>query len=361
MKMKKKLMNISAFLLGSMSLLLINPTATAAKEYGIGFSVDPILPATQVDKDLGYYYLETTPGKEQTFEVKLFSQEKEKQTIQMFVQDAYTGTTGNLSYGVDGEEGFVQDKTLIDPTSQIITPMSETIELEPGEEKVVTFKVTPPQDSYPGAKIGRLVFKPVDEDAKGESAVVETYQYGVSIILSENGDDYNDGDIQSIALNEVKATVKRGRRMVTANLQNPQPKRILNLDLNATVTKKGDKKAIKQTKIPEFQFAPNSNVDLEVDWGLSELEAGEYTLTISGKNDYDEIHLTKDFRVTSEAARKINKDSAFKIETPTWVKMTAISSGVLTVGLSVVIIIRNKKWAKQVSKKRNRKKRNKKK
>lgn len=360
MKIKKMLINKCAFGLALLGIALFTPVLTEAEESGIGFSVVPILPASQIDKDLGYYYLETSPGEEQTFEVKLSSQKKEKQTVQMFVQDAYTGTTGNLTYGIDGIDKFKQDETLKNSTSQIIKPVSETVELDAGEEKTVSFNVLPPKEAYKGAKVGRLVFKTLNEDSKGNTAVVEDYQYGVSIILSENGDDYNDGDLQSIVLNDVKATVKRGKRLVTANLQNPQPKRILNLDLQATITKKGADKVIKETKIPEFQFAPNSNVDLEVDWGLSELEAGEYSINIRAKNEYDDIHLAKDFRITNDAAKKLNKDSAFKIETPTWVKVVSVSSGVLTVGLSVAILMRNKKWLKIANKKRNRKKRNKK-
>lgn len=361
-KMKKILTNINYFWLILIGFSALTSLNVKAEEAGIGFSVVPILPMSQIDKELGYYYLETKAGEEQVFEVKLSSQKDEKQKVKMFVEDAYTGTTGNLTYGVDGQNSFKQDKTLTNSTSQIIKPVSETIELGSREQKTVSFKLKAPKESYEGVKIGRLVFKSVNEnDEEGNTAVVEDYQYAVSVILSENGDDYNDGNIQDISLNEVKATVKRGKRLVTANLQNPQPKRILNLDLSANVTKKGSDKVIKQTKIPEFQFAPNSNVDLEVDWGLSELEAGEYTINISGVNEYDKIHLTKDFRITTEAAKKLNKESAFKIETPTWVKISAITSGVLTSVAAVAVLKRNKKWMKMSRRKRKSKQRNKKK
>lgn len=356
MKIRNISVSIFTFLGILLGVLFLTPILTEAEEPGIGFSVAPILPASQIDKNLGYYYLETTVDEEQTFEVKLSSQKKEKQTVKMFVQDAYTGTNGNLTYGVDGIDGFKQDKTLKDPISQIVKPVSEMVELNAGEEKTVSFKISPPKESYNGAKVGRLVFKSETEGNDGNNAVIEDYQYGISIILSENGDDYNDGDIKSIALNDVKATVKYGKRLVTANLQNPNPKRILNLDLQATVTKKGSDKIIKQTKISEFQFAPNSNVDLEVDWGLSELKSGEYSLNIIAKNEYDDIHLSKDFRITSDLAKKLNTDSAFKIKTPIWIKVISISSGVLTGGLSVVIINRNKKWLKISHRKRNKKK-----
>lgn len=356
--MKNKITKKIFCFIGLVGLIILSPVDTKAKESesGIGFSVSPILPKNQIDKDLGYYYLETIPAEEQIFEVKLSSQKDEKQTIQMFVQDAYTGTTGSLTYGVDGENKFEQDETLTNPTSKIIKPISETIELGAREQKIVSFKISPPDKSYEGVKVGRLVFKAVDENnSKDSTAVVEDYQYGVSIILSENGDDFNDGDIQEIALEDVKATVKRGKRLVTANLQNPQSKRVLNLDLLATVTKKGDKKIIKETKIPDFQFAPNTNVDLEINWGLSELEAGEYTVNISAKNDYDKLHLTKEFRITSDVAKQLNRDSAFKIETPIWIKIIAIVSGLLSLTLAIIIFARNNKWLKMV----NRKKRNK--
>jgi hypothetical protein len=233
--------------------------------------------------------------------------------------------------------------------------VSEEITLEPNESKVVSFKVDAYKESYSGVKIGQMIFKAVEEEeSKTNSPVKEEYQYAINIITSENGDDYNDGDLQQIKLNEVKPTIKYGKRLVTANLQNPQPKRIINLETMATITKKGSDKVVKQTKIPEFQFAPNTNVDFEVDWGLSEIEAGEYVLSLTAENDYDSIHLTKDFRITDTEAKKINKDSAFKIKTPTWVKIVTVVTGLLVVVSTIVILVRNKKWVK-MSQRKNRK------
>ena len=355
--MKKIMIRIvQTILLGVLFLFVTQDVLAADTEKGIGFSVVPILPTSQIDPNLGYYYLKTEPGKEQTFEVKLSSQKKENQNIKMFVQDAYTGSNGRSTYGVNGEKGFNQDETLVNPTSQLITPVSEEIELGAGEEKVVTFKVAPSSESYNGVKIGRLVFKSSSPDEEKKEAIIEEYQYAISIILSENGDEYVDGNLQEISLNDVKPTIKRGKRLVTANLQNKEPKRVMNLELAARVTKKNSDKVIQETVISDFQFAPNSNTDLEIDWGLSELEAGEYTINISLKNSYDKVHLTKDFRISGELAKKINEESAFKIETPNWVKLVAVFNGVLTIAISIAIFIRNKKWL-VLSKKKRRNKR----
>lgn len=363
-EMKKKitlLINVCFLSLMIIGFYTLRPIKVFADENadGIGFSIAPVLPSTQIDKNLGYYYLETKPNEEQYFEVKISSQEEKKQTIQMLVQDAYTASNGTLDYGIDGVDKFIQDETLKNPTSEVVKPVVEKIDLEPGEEKVVSFKVTPPNESYDGVKIGRLIFKKETDDDKS-SGLIEEYQYGVSILLSENGDNHNDGDIKKILLNDVKATIKRGKRLVTANVQNTEAKRIINLDLTATITKKGEDKVIKKTHIPDFQFAPNSNVDLEVDWGLSEIEPGEYTINISGENEYDEMHLIKDFRITDEDAKKINKESAFKIKTPTWVKLIAIAMGILSFCVSLFILLRNRKWLKLLEKRKRNKKRNKK-
>jgi hypothetical protein len=349
-----KIMNkLGVFTLGILSILLFSPLQAKADE-GLGFSVTPILPSTQIDKELGFFYIETAPNKEQTIEVRLNGGD-EKKVIQMAVEDAYTAPNGILDYGIDGVGGFKQDETLKLPVSQLVKPVSEEITLEPNESKVVSFKVDAYKESYSGVKIGQMIFKAVEEEeSKTNSPVKEEYQYAINIITSENGDDYNDGDLQQIKLNEVKPTIKYGKRLVTANLQNPQPKRIINLETMATITKKGSDKVVKQTKIPEFQFAPNTNVDFEVDWGLSEIEAGEYVLSLTAENDYDSIHLTKDFRITDTEAKKINKDSAFKIKTPTWVKIVTVVTGLLVVVSTIVILVRNKKWVK-MSQRKNRK------
>lgn len=359
-KKKKILTRISTLILFTFGLTLSSIVAVADEaNQGMGFSVTPILPISQIDPDLGYYYLKTEPNEEQTLEVRLSSQKDETQEIKMFVQDAYTGSNGGLTYGVDGVEKFKQDKTLENATSQIIMPMVETIELAPHEEKIVSFKVKAPKDSYEGVKIGRLVFKPTTSKEDEKKAIVDEYQYAISTILSESGDQFIDGDLKKLTLNEVKPTIKRGKRLVTANVQNPEPKRMMNIDLQVSVTKKNSTKVIKQTKIPDFQFAPNSNVDLEIDWGLSELEAGEYTINISAKNSYDDIHLTKDFKITGDEAKDLNKESAFKIKTPNWVKIVAIINALIALFIWIVIKVRNRNWEKLARKKRKNKKKNK--
>lgn len=334
-------------------LIVMQPKKVTADEEteGMGFSVSPAYPKTQLDSSLGYYYLQTTPNEPQKIELLIASQKKETQKIRMHVQDAYTGLNGGLEFGLDGEPNFKQDETLKNPISSIIKPDVEEIELKGNEQKKVTFTITPPEGHYDGIKLGQLVFQPVEEE--GENGIGDVYRYATSVILSESGDEFDNGELASLALNEVKPVSRRGRRMVVANLQNPQPKRIVNLDMDAVIKEKGKSEVVQSVKMSNFQFAPNSNVDFEMNWGVAELVPGDYTFELKAKNEYDEIKLQKDFRITASQAKDINEKSAFKIKTPDWVKIVAIIDGIIVLIISIVIFSRNKKWH-EISKKKRR-------
>ena len=56
-KMKKYLSKIGLMLIGFVMVNLVGQTVSANETGGgIGFSVAPVLPTTQIDQNLGYYY-----------------------------------------------------------------------------------------------------------------------------------------------------------------------------------------------------------------------------------------------------------------------------------------------------------------
>lgn len=357
--MRKK--NLYSWLSVVVLLCLFNLFALMAHaadddEIAMGFSVAPTFGNTQIDPELGYYYLKTKPGEPQKIELKLSSQQDDPIKVKLYVEDAYTGINGAMLYGINGVDEMVQDPSLTNPTSELVKPDVEVIELEGREEKVVSYTITPPAEHYEGIKLGQLVFQIVDEE-ENEAGLVDEYRYAMTILLAESGDEYDDGN--EFILNEVKPTIKRGKRLVTANFQNPFPKRIVGLEMLGTITEKGKQTPVKEKKMTDFQFAPNSNVDFEMDWGLADLKAGEYTFKLTAKNAYDEFDFKKDFRISGEQATALNKESAFKIITPTWVKIVTIVNGVIVVIVALIVVKRNKKWQaltkRRKSQKKNRK------
>lgn len=316
-------------------------SAEPSEEEKLGYSVRIVQPTTQIDPTKGYFYVETTPGKPQELEVKVKSTKKEPVTVKMSVTNAITGNNGTIDYS--------EDKTLSDPTLtdsiQSMTKLSEEkITVQNFEEKTVKVTLTPPDKPYEGVKMGALVFTldtGKDEKAKGVST---EFAYRIGLITAGSGDEFNNG--QTLVLEEVKASIKRGKKMVLAKLQNPEPKTLENLTIEATMKNKGNNKLIKRKKVENYRMAPNSHFEFEMDWGIDHLPSGQYILDLAVANDYKEWQLSKEFSITNEQARKINKESAFNIITPTWVKLSTIVLLIVQLALTSFLIVRRVKWEK---------------
>lgn len=330
---------------------LVTVTSEAADE-GIGFEVSPVFPSSQIEKNLGYYYLETKPGEKQTFEMAVFSTSDKEIELEPVMENAISLTTGTIGYNSDLKHTH---ESLKQPITEIVKPETETIKLKPKEQKNVKFEITPPKKAYDGAKMGRVVIRlKKDKENKG---VNQEFQYAVGIITANSGQPFNDGN--KLELNEVKANVTNGSKVIEGEIVNPQPKTIENLKVRAYVTKKGETKKLKEKNIDNFAFAPNSKVDYTIPWGLTNFETGEYTFHFTGKNEFESFNLKKDFKIRGETANKLNNEAAFAVKTPTNIKILIIALNVLLVALCVIVVLRNKKWVKELKakkKKRDRKK-----
>lgn len=104
-------------------------------------------------------------------------------------------------------------------------------------------------------------------------------------------------------------------------------------------------------------MAPNSHVDFEIDWGTNTLPSGKYMITLAIHSDYQEWYLQKEFTITNQQAKTINKESAFKIITPKWGQLTAIALLFFTLINSCWLMARRRKWEMEWEKLRRAKKR----
>lgn len=325
---------------------------------GIGFEIIPTFSNNQFDKSLGYYYLETHPGEKQEIEIQVNNTRNKDITVRPYVKNAITNTYGNLDYTEDIKK---IDESLKNPITEIVKPRDETVTIKPGETETVIFDLTSPEKSYSGVKMGQLAIIEFQDDSKVKG-VGQEHEYGLGIITSETGEMFNDGN--NIILDSAQGFVSNGTKVIRGKLQNPDPKTVEKLRVDAFVTKKGNKNKIKERKIENFSFAPNSNVQFEIPWGLTNFETGEYTFHFVADNDFDSFNLTKDFTIRGEDAKKLNSAAAFSVNTPNKIKIILILLNLFLIIISGFVISRNKKWINELKsrkKQRNKKGRKKKK
>jgi len=318
-----------------------------AEESGIGFEVRPILPPTQIDRDLGYYYVQTSPGKTQNIDLNISNTSDKEIELDIIVKNGITQSNGNLGYSSDLEQ---IDTSLKQPITELLKPENNTVKVEAGKNMDLSFTLTPPNEPYEGVKIGQIIVKPHDD--KEKKGVSEVYQYALGFVTSESGEPFNDGN--QLIYGDVKPAVVNGQKVISFHLVNPEPKMIENLAVEAYVTENGKK--IKEVKINNFSFAPNSKVDFLLPWGLSNFKPGEYVYHYSAKNSYDSFNYEKKFTIRGNDAKNLNNETAFSVVTPTYLKIVLVIINVFIIVLFIFIIIRNNKWIKQIKKQSHKKK-----
>lgn len=336
----------------SMLLLILffiaKPIINLAEDTGIGFEIQPIFPSTQIDTGKGYFYTQTSPGQEQVLQIKVFNRTDKDLTVQPIIENAVATETGNISYSGDLEQ---VDKSLKNPITEILIPEQETLTIPAKKDDILSFKLKAPAESYDGIKMGRIIVKKAkDKDEKVKAGISTEYQYYLGVITSENGDIFNDG--QTLKLNNVKATINSGRKVVSAEIVNPEPKTIENLEVRSYVTKKGSDKKIKENNIDNFSLPPNAKLNFLVPWGLSNFEAGDYVFHFKAKNNYDSFEFEKEFNIRGSDAKKLNKDAAFQVNTSSTIKMIIIGLNAILFIISFIVIRRNSTWVKLLKSKK---------
>lgn len=345
MSNKKKIIYLLICFLGAFL-----PSTVHANEKDIGFIVEPIHNNNQIDPEVSYFYVKTSPSEEQELKVKIKSTRKEEVNVKVFVTNAITSERGTIDYSEDTK---TFNDTLEAPLSSIVTTDTPDIKIGNYEEKEVVFKLTSPPGTYPGAKMGTLVFETTEEStSESKSGVNNKFSYRIGLVVSESPDSYMDG--KTLNLLTAKASIKRGKKMILATLQNPEPKVLANLALTVELRKKNDEQILKKREVTNYTLAPNSSFEFELDYGSTTISPGDYVLSVQGSNGLNSWNLTKEFNISGSQAKKMNDEYALKIVTPIWIKIYAFMSGLITVIFTVVLYRRRVSMKKQWKEKRKR-------
>jgi len=318
---------------------LIGNINVSAEEEGIGFTVETIKPSTQIDPNKGYFYVQTEPSKEQTLKVRIQSTTDETLQLETFVENAISTNVGNIDYS---DSLDLIGTTLIEPLTTLLVPKEKSIVLEPHSSIIIEYILNPSSTNYEGIKMGRII---VREKIQGKkNGIQEVFQYGLTVHLSESGLIFNDGETVKMT-QKPRANVNKGLRVIEAEISNPESKTIENLQIQSYITRKGERRKIKERNIDDVSFAPDSKVLYQIPLGLSEFEPGEYTFYYNARNSKMNTIFEEDFSIGSEESKKLNNETAFSVNTTNRMKIIIITINTIAFILILFIIFRNNRWS----------------
>lgn len=307
-----------------------------------GYTVESILPENQFDKTRTFYYLKMEPSQKQTIQARIISTQKEPVTVHVAVHDAVSSSVGAIDYA---QEKPKLDTSLKNPITSFVKVKDNVKEVivQNYEEKIVEFEIDMPKETYPGVKLGSIRFlrKAEDKDKK-KTGLVPEYARVIALMLTEDEGTFNHG--ADLHLKKIDVTVSHGRKVVSVNIQNNQPKVLQDMKIEGTVKKKGEKKTVVSHKMEKFSVAPNSNFDFELPLGLEPFATGTYVFTGNATGDGRTWKWEEEFTIEQRQADKINDETVYKILVPSWVPWTGIGLVIALVGLIAYLIRRQKQW-----------------
>lgn len=306
-----------------------------------GFTVETIQPDTQIDPNYSFFYARTKPQEEQALKVKIISKQKEPIKVKIDLTNAVTNIRGQIDYG---QLNAAIDRSMVHPLTDFVSVETPEITVKNYEEKIVEIKVTPPNDSFDGVRLGALVFTNVEEK-NSQTGITSSYGYKIAIMLSEDLRPYNEGG--QIKYKKVKARLQNGEKVVATTMQNPEPKVIENLTTSTKLRKKGEKEVLASNSYTGMKIAPNSSFDCLTYLGIEDLKPGKYVLTVQSTDGNNQWNWNKEFEISQKQADDINKDAAYKILLPKLYKQ--IGAGLLLVTvLNIAYLLYRRKNSRKV-------------
>ncbi|WP_265460457.1 DUF916 and DUF3324 domain-containing protein [Enterococcus sp. HY326] len=336
------------------TILMPTRVHAADTEDPLGFSVEAVRPDTQIDQNKTFFFIKTEPGQPQELKVKVTGTGSESVKIKVYVANAVTSEEATIDY-VAGKEN---NSTLVNSLEEITSIDQTEIEVAPEETKEVTLTVSPPAESYTGAKIGAVYFEKVTEE-ESTDAVNSQYAYRIGIIASGDGAvDYSRG--QTLNLLSAEPELLRLQKTIGLTFENPESQVISDFSMKIEIVDKESGAVVKTQSMNKGSIAPNSQFTYPVDWGIDAIPSGTYIARVSAQSNLHEWELEQEFTISAEKAKEMNDETVFKLTLPSWFYILTILITIGTFGLTVYLVIRGKSWKKQRSAEIRKRKKNKK-
>lgn len=304
-----------------------------------GFTVQAVLPENQINDRVSFYHLLMTPKQTQTIEVKIINNSAEKQDYKVEVINAATNRNGLITYD---ERDKKPDKSMKLPINEVAKPKNKEVSVDAYSEGKAEIDIQLPKESFQGILLGgvRISLKSDDteEESKGMS-VKNTYGYAIGLVLTEQDfvSIYGETDLKLVKL---QPEIDYGSKVLEASIQNPYPEAMQNLTAEGKIVHKGQEKVIAKNKQEKVKIAPNSVFPFQIDWGMLEVSAGEYTFIGKVKGETKTWNFKEDFTITREMAEKMNKQTAFRIFIPSWWTTSFYLMGTATAVVTAWLVIR---------------------
>lgn len=313
--------------------------SSSDEETAGGFTIEGISNNNQIDKSVSYFYLHEDPGSKDEIKLKLSNSSDKEKILKIKVVDANTNSNGIVDY--TGE--LINNNILKDPLTKILNPTDKE-EVVPANSTLETnLKISMPSQRLQGVIVGGITVTERQKNGDNkEGKVSNDYSYTIGIVLTNEKKVDLFKNI-SVELESVKPELFAGKKVIQANILNPNPYIFSKAEVKGAVYNEDGKTKIKENSLNNVSIAPYSALPFQIDWQKDNLKPGTYIFKGSVKTEENTWDFEKKFEIKNTEAKKINEESVFKVVLPIWF----IYSGYFVILINIIgsfyIIIRKVK------------------
>lgn len=305
-----------------------------------GYTIEGIPNNHQLDKEVSYFYLKENPGEKDQVKVKLTNDSEKEKTLQVEITNANTNSNGLIDY-----TGQLKDhSSLKNPLTSMAKATQKEVKVPAKNSVETTVDIQMPNHKLPGVIVGGIVVseKKEDKDEKSKLSLGNIYTYTLGLVLTnESKVDPKHND--SVELENVGAILVDGRKIIQADILNKNPYIFPEAKVKGEISKKGSNDVIKKEEKENVNIAPYSVYPFQFDWAKEDLKPGKYLFKGSVEAAGKTWDFEKEFEITAEKAKEINKESVFKIYIPNWLTYGIYGLIIVSVGGTIYIFVRKKR------------------
>ncbi|EMF0393654.1 DUF916 and DUF3324 domain-containing protein [Enterococcus hirae] len=291
----------------------------------------------QIDKNSGYFYLKESPGSKDTILIKLINSSNKDKTLNIKIVDANTNSNGIIDYS--GE--LKNDSSLKIPLTSLVKSTEKEIVIPKKSYKETKLEINMPDKSVQGVIVGGVVVSEIkDKQNQKNISVGNDYSYTIGIVLT-NGNKVDIYKNVSVKLENINGELSDGKKIVQANILNPNPYIFSKAQVKGSVYSEDGTKKIKENSMDNVSIAPYSCLPFQIDWGKEDLKPGKYLFKGTVKTAENTWNFERKFDIAGDKAKEINKQSVFKVILPNWFKYSSVVLIILIV-LGTIYIYRRK-------------------
>lgn len=310
-------------------LLLMVLTPLSASE--VRFTVEAILPANQIGKDVTYHHLKVNPGEKQTIRLNVISVSDEPVEVEASIHLARSNHNGLIVY--DGDTDGVQTENLKYNIEDIACVKNKTVTVPPRGSVPVEVDLLIPDGKFDGILLGGINFKEVN---KGQaSGMKQSYSYNSALVLTMDDTPQLNGST-SLEITGSRTEVVQTRKITMFDFANNESRILNKLNVDIVVTDKNDNEVLKTSMI-SMSISPNTRVPVQLDWKLKDVESGQYVAHIKANNEDDVWEWNYPFEISADTAKTANEETLFKVGPPQWIHLVLPILGSITLLLYGVV------------------------